>query len=268
MAPSELARPERLRVAAQVLPLLDLTSLGQDDRPADIDRLCAAAQSPAGPVAAVCVWPRFVAQAVDALAGTGIPVAAVANFPEGDDDDDRARADATAIVAAGGTEVDVVVPWRLLADGGGAAADAAVTRLVAATRSEIGDDVALKAILETGELADAGLIGRAGLAALEGGADFLKTSTGKTAHSATPEAAQVLIGVLNHFADPGGPDGGVLRGLKVSGGVGTVAQAAVYLAMAEECYGTVGPDQLRFGASRLLDALLEVLDGPSSAGNT
>lgn len=257
------------KVARRVVPLVDLTSLGSDDRPADIDRLCADAQTPVGPVAAVCVWPRFVAQAVDALAGTGIPVAAVANFPEGDDDDDRARADAAAIVEAGGTEVDVVVPWRLLAAGGSSAepteADAAITRLVAATRSEIGDDIALKAILETGELGDRDLIARAGLAALEGGADFLKTSTGKTATSATPEAVEVLLGVLNHFADPGGPERGRLRGLKVSGGVGTVDQAAVYLAMAEECYGTVGPDQLRFGASRLLGALLDVLE--SSPGS-
>lgn len=267
MTQPDLAEPDRRRVAARVLPLVDLTSLGDNDAPADIERLCADAQTPVGPVAAVCVWPRFVAQAVDLLAGTGIPVAAVANFPEGDDDDERARADAAAIVEAGGTEVDVVVPWRLLVDGGWSAdptaADAAITRLVAATRAEIGDGIALKAILETGELADAHLIGRAGRAALDGGADFLKTSTGKTAHSATPEAVEVLLGVLNHHADPGGPDEGTLRGLKVSGGVGTVEQAAVYLAMAEQCYGTVGPDQLRFGASRLLGSLLEALAPPT-----
>ncbi|MEL6981559.1 MAG: deoxyribose-phosphate aldolase [Actinomycetota bacterium] len=259
-----MSTPDLASVAARVLPLLDLTSLGEDDQPADIDRLCADAQSPAGPVAAVCVWPRFVAQAVDRLAGTGIPVAAVANFPEGDDDDDRARADASAIVEAGGTEVDVVVPWRLLVDGAadGSGSEEAITRLVAATKAEIGDGVALKAILETGELVGADPIGRAALAALDGGADFLKTSTGKTARSATPEAAQVLIGALTQHADRGRPDGGRPRGLKVSGGVGTVEQAAVYLAMAEECYGSVGPDQLRFGASRLLGALLEVLNPP------
>jgi len=252
-------------VARRVLPLLDLTSLGEDDQPADIDRLCADAQSPAGPVASVCVWPRFVAQSVDLLRGSGIPVAAVANFPEGDDDDDRARADAAAIVEAGGAEVDVVVPWRRLIAAGveaGAAADAAVTRLVRATREEVGDDIVVKAILETGELGDRGLIGRAGMAALAGGADFLKTSTGKTANSATPEAAEVLLGVLTDHADPGGPDRGVPRGLKVSGGVGTVEQAAVYLGLADAAFGAdaVGPATLRFGASRLLGALLDVLD--------
>lgn len=244
-------------VAERVLPLLDLTSLGADDTPADIDRLCAAATTPVGSVASVCVWPRFVAQAVERLDGTGLPVAAVANFPEGDDDDARAIADAAAIVAAGGSEVDVVVPWRRLLAG-----DAApVTRLVAAVRSEIGSEIVLKAILETGELGDDQPIRDAGIAALDGGADFLKTSTGKTEHSATPEAARVLLSVLT----AGTPDADRRRpvGLKVSGGVGTAEQAAVYLELADAAFGPdgVGPATLRFGASRLLGDLVALLEG-------
>jgi len=243
-------------VAARVLPLLDLTSLGADDTPADIERLCARASTPAGPVASVCIWPRFVAQAVALLDGTGIPVCAVANFPDGDDDDARAVSDAAAIVAAGGVEVDVVVPWRGLAAGEGEP----VRRLVAAVRSEIGPDLVLKAILETGELADERLIALAGGLALDGGADFLKTSTGKTEHSATPEAARVLLSVLSERAGADGP-----AGLKVSGGVGTTEQAAVYLALADEVLGAdrISPATLRFGASRLLGALLEELGLPA-----
>ncbi len=245
---------ERATVAGRVLPLLDLTSLGEADTPADIERLCAQARTPAGPVASVCIWPPFVAQAVELLAGSGIPVCAVANFPEGDDDDDRARADAAAIVAAGGVEVDVVVPWRRLAAGD----DGAVTRLVAATRAEIGDGILLKAILETGELVADDLVDRAGRAALAGGADFLKTSTGKTPVSATPEAAQVLLAVLTDptVERPDGADGPL--GLKVSGGVGTVDQAAAYLDLVDASFGAdaVGSHRLRFGASRLLDDLL------------
>lgn len=236
-------------VAARVLPLLDLTSLGADDTPADIDRLCAAAQTPAGPVASVCIWPRFVAQAVDLLAGTGIPVAAVANFPEGDDDDDRAVADARAIVEAGGLEVDVVVPWRRLAAGD----EAPVARLVGAVRAEVGPDIVVKAILETGELVEDALIARAGHLALDGGADFLKTSTGKTEHSATPEAARTLLDVLCERAGPDGP-----AGIKISGGVGTTEQAAVYLDLADRAFGPdrVSAATMRYGASRLLGALL------------
>lgn len=239
-------------VAARALPLVDLTSLGSDDTPADIERLCAAAQTPSGPVASVCVWPRFVAQAVEALAGTTIPVAAVANFPEGDDDDGRAVSDAAAIVAAGGAEVDVVVPWRTLAAGD----PAPVERLVAAVRAEIGSDVVLKAILETGELVERELIAEAGVRALAGGADFLKTSTGKTERSATPEAAQTLLEVL------GDPERAPRQrhpvGLKVSGGVSTVDQAAVYLDLADRALGAenVSAKTFRFGTSRLLDAIL------------
>ena len=239
-------------VAARALPLLDLTSLGADDTPADIERLCADADTPAGPVASVCIWPRFVARAVDLLDGTGIPVCAVANFPEGDDDDRRAVSDAADIVAAGGVEVDVVVPWRRLAAG----ESEPVRRLVAAVRDEIGPDLVLKAILETGELVDAALIAQAGHLALDGGADFLKTSTGKTEHSATPEAAGVLLEVLAERAGPDGP-----AGIKISGGVGTTEQAAVYLRLADDALGPdrISPATMRFGASRLLAALLAEL---------
>jgi deoxyribose-phosphate aldolase len=124
---------------------------------------------------------------------------------------------------------------------------------VAAVRAELGPDVVLKAILETGELDDDRLIARAANLALDGGADFLKTSTGKTARSATPEAARVLLSVLTERAGPGGT-----AGIKISGGVGTTEQAGVYLAMADEAFGAdrVSPATMRFGASGLLTALL------------
>lgn len=244
---------DRRAVAARALPLLDLTSLGDDDQPADIDRLCADAVTGYGPVASVCVWPRFVAQAASILDGSGVRICAVANFPEGDDDDARAIADAAAIVADGGDEVDVVVPWRRVADG-----DAApVERLVGAVRVEIGPSITLKAILETGELPDDGAIADTARAALAGGADFLKTSTGKTAHSATPGAAAVLAAVLAVSGTSAtGP------GIKISGGVGSVEDAERYLAIVDEAFGRdwVGPATFRFGASRLLGELLRTLD--------
>jgi deoxyribose-phosphate aldolase len=131
---------------------------------------------------------------------------------------------------------------------------------VAATRAEIGPDVTLKAILESGELGRDALVERAGRAALAGGADFLKTSTGKTAVSATRAAARVLLSVL---VDPAAAASGGREpvGLKVSGGVRTVEDAAIYLDLADAALGVdaVGPSTLRFGASGLLDALLAVL---------
>ena len=227
---------------SRILPLIDLTSLGEADTPADIDRLCDAAVSPLGTVAAVCVWPRFVAQAVQRLAGSAVGVAAVANFPEGSADPDRARSDAFEIVTGGATEVDVVLPWRAIVEGDLETA----SRVVTATRDAVGPSVVLKVILETGELDDSTLIRSAADVAMTCGADFLKTSTGKTPRSATPEAAAILLDVLA-AAGTGG--------LKVSGGIRTVDQAQVYLDLADERMGSgwATPATFRFGASGLLD---------------
>jgi deoxyribose-phosphate aldolase len=244
---------DRATIAARVLPLIDLTSLGDNDDEAVIDRLCDQAVTPHGAVAAICVWPRFVAQVVARMTGHPVEVAAVANFPEGDPGPARAVADAEAIVAAGGTEVDVVYPWRALAAGD----DTPGRPLVQAVRDAIGDDTGLKVILETGELDDADLIRRAAQDSLAAGADFLKTSTGKTPRSATPEAAAVLLDVLAEHER----SGGIPCGLKVSGGVRTVEQAGQYLAMADDVRGSgwVGPHTFRFGASALLGDVLDAL---------
>lgn len=244
---------ERRTAAKRILPLVDLTSLGDDDQPSDIDRLCENATTTHGAVASVCVWPRFVAQAVSLLAGTGVAVCAVANFPEGDDDLDRALADSRAIVEAGGVEVDVVIPWRRLAAGDD---PAVVERLVAGVRDELDSTVILKAILESGELADDELIAEAGRRALAAGADFLKTSTGKTERSATPEAVAVLADVVGRFGTTAtGP------GIKVSGGVGSVDQAIPYLEIVDAAFGStwVGAKTFRFGASRLLGDVVEAI---------
>lgn len=234
--------------AGRILPLIDLTSLGESDRPADIDRLCDAAVSSFGAVAAVCVWPRFVAQAVERLAGSPVKVAAVANFPDGSPDPDRAVRDADQIVAGGATEVDVVLPWRAIVDG-----DLLTPRdVVTATREFVGPSVVLKVILETGELADVALIRSAADVAMASGADFLKTSTGKTPRSANPAAAAVLLDVLAAVGT---------GGLKVSGGIRTVEEARVYLDLADERMGPtwVAPERFRFGASGLLDDVLALL---------
>lgn len=236
--------------AERVLPLIDLTLLGDDDTPEDVQALCDQATTPFGRVAAICVWPEFVGLAVRRLEGTGIPVAGVANFPEGADDAERAIIDAELIVNAGGREVDVVFPWRSLADGqAGVGAE-----LIATTRAAIGDDIVLKAILETGELADPALVRTAADEAIAGGADFLKTSTGKTERGASLEAAKVLFEAVSAADRP--------VGVKMSGGVRTVSQAGEYLDLADEMMGAgwVGPATLRFGASSLLDDILRALE--------
>ncbi len=245
--------PRASSQAARILPLLDLTSLGDDDVPADITRLCQAATTTHGSVASVCVWPRFVAQAAKLLSDTSVRVCAVANFPSGSAEVEAVTQEARTIVADGGAEVDVVVPWKTLPAG----ERGRVRALVTAVRAAIGDSIVLKAILETGELADPELIAVAGHEALEGGADFLKTSTGKTANSASLDAARVLLNLI-----AGAVDDGRRRGVKISGGVRDVETAARYVALADEILGPnwLGPETFRFGASGLLDDLLRVLD--------
>jgi deoxyribose-phosphate aldolase len=240
MSPDELTRHARLALAC-----LDLTSLNDGDTEADIARLCARAQGAHGAVAAVCVWPRFAAQA-RSLLPPAIQVAAVANFPDGSADVQRAVRDTAEIVAAGAQEVDLVLPWRDLA---------AAPALLAAVR-RAGASLRLKVILESGELMQPALIKQASRIALDAGADFLKTSTGKTPRSASPEAARVMLEAI--AADARGRNH---VGFKASGGIRTVADAALYIALTAEVLGegAVRPARFRLGASALLNDIEAVL---------
>ena len=237
--------------ARLALACLDLTSLNDADDAAAISALCARARGPAGPPAALCVWPRFVAQAKAALPA-GVRVAAVANFPDGSSDTARALADARAIIEACGDEVDLVLPWRALQQGDAASAAA----LVAAVRSACAGRT-LKLIIESGDLATPALIQQACLIGLDGGVDFLKTSTGKTATGATPAAARLMLQAI-----AGHPRGAAV-GFKASGGVRTVADASAYIALVRQILGepALTPQRLRFGASGLLGDIEAVLAG-------
>lgn len=241
-------------LARRALVCLDLTDLSEACTKEDIDRLCRRAQTPEGSVAAVCIWPAFVPQAAAALARTGIRVATVVNFPTGEARVEDVVAEVVRARADGADEIDLVVPWRRLQAGD----DAAIGAMVAAVRDACGE-APLKAILETGELADPVLIGRAAEQALGAGADFLKTSTGKVPVNATPEAAEILLSTIRRL----GSD----AGFKAAGGVRSTGDAAGYLAMADRIMGSgwAGPRHFRIGASALLDALLATLAGERAA---
>jgi deoxyribose-phosphate aldolase len=242
--------------ARLALACLDLTSLNDRDTPDDIARLCERAQSPFGSVAAVCVWPRLAAFARSQLP-PHISVAAVANFPDGSADMQRAVRDTESIAQSGAQEVDVVLPYVQLLAGN----DAVVAQLLAAVRKAC-MGLTLKVILETGELRDVQLIERASRLSLDAGADFLKTSTGKTPVSATPEAARTLLAAI--AADPAA----VLRGVgfKPSGGIRTVADATVYMALCSEYLGpqALNPKRFRIGASSILADIEAILGGKST----
>lgn len=241
-------------VARRALACLDLTDLAPSGGSADIDGLCARAVSPHGPVAAVCVLPRFVAQARAALAGTGVRVATVINFPGGDRPDDFMQAMVADVLDDGAEEIDLVIPWRQLLLGQSAPVAACVRRVRRATGT-----VTLKTILETGKLGAQGLIREAAEIAVAEGTDFLKTSTGTVDINATPEAVAVLLEVIRGAGRP--------VGLKPSGGIRTTVDAAGYLAQADAVMGPdwAGPATFRLGASSLLDALIATIEGRSEA---
>lgn len=253
--------PQHL-AAQRVLQLMDLTSLNADDSDADIVALCRQAVSPAGSVAALCVYPRFVALAkatLCELAVADVLVATVVNFPAGGEDVEAAVAETRFCIEAGADEVDVVFPYRAFMAGdvvNGA-------KLVAACKAACGSKT-LKVIIESGELKTPELIRQASLIAIQSGADFIKTSTGKVTVNATLEAAEVMLKVIQET--------GARCGFKAAGGVKTAADAAAYLALADRIMGAgwVSPQHFRFGASSLLGSLLAVLDEkadtPSSEG--
>ena len=233
--------------ASRILPLIDLTSLNEDDTPERVAALCEQAVTPAGAVAAVCVYPRFIAQVAEALGEGPVHVATVANFPSGTTDARRARREAEHALADGADEVDVVLPYLAYAAGERDAALEVVRECRAAT-----DGATLKVILETGRLERADVIRRAATESLELGADFVKTSTGKLKPGATPAAARAMLEAIRDHGR---------GGFKASGGIRTVADAEAYLALADEVIGPgwVAPETFRLGASALLGAVLEAL---------
>ncbi|MGV2181710.1 deoxyribose-phosphate aldolase [Agrobacterium sp. 13-626] len=241
--------------AAVALSLLDLTNLKDDCTPAQIETLCARAQSPYGNTAAVCIWPRFVAQARGIL-GTdhAVKIATVVNFPAGDMEVADVAAEAREAIADGADEIDLVIPYQALLAGN----EQAVTDMVAAVKAECTGPVIMKTILETGELKDVALIQRASELAIEAGSDFIKTSTGKVAVNATLEAADIMLRAIR--------DSGRKIGFKPAGGIGSVADAALYLSLAETIMAPdwAMPSTFRFGASSLLDDILGVLAGGQS----
>ncbi|MDT4847763.1 Deoxyribose-phosphate aldolase [compost metagenome] len=242
----------RETIEGRVLALLDLTSLNDDDDMPHIVRLCSHALTPFGDVAAVCVYPRFThiaGRTLKGLGGRGIKVASVCNFPSGDAPAAEVVEEVRRTLGDGADEIDLVYPYRKLLEGKPTGA----VELIRACKALCGPYHTLKVIIESGELGDPELIRTASRETIEGGADFIKTSTGKVPVNATPEAAQVM---LECIAEAGGK-----VGFKASGGLRTLEDARVYLEMAERLLGAewISPQHLRFGASALLDDLLRRL---------
>lgn len=242
------------QLARRAIGLIDLTDLSDTSSVADVEGLCARAATHG--TAAVCLWPDFVARAAHVLRDSRVEIATVVNFPTGDERPFAVGVLTERALADGATEIDVVFPYRAWLAGDTERPE----QVLDAVRSLTTDAGAhVKVILETGMLPDLGAVDRIARFAVAHGADFIKTSTGKTDVSATPDAVEAMLAVL---ADADAMATGRIVGIKPSGGIRTAADAAAYLAAADRVMGAgwARPSTFRFGASGLLDALLAVLD--------
>jgi deoxyribose-phosphate aldolase len=248
---SASANASRAIEARRLISLIDLTSLNESDDAASVRALSALARAAPVEPASVCIWARWIPVALEALRGSGIPICAVANFPQGAAAPDVAAAETAAAVVAGATEIDVVFPYRAMLAGDSRVA----LDLVRRCREATADRALLKVILETGQLGTDANIRHAAEIAIDGGAHFLKTSTGKTQPAATPEAAAVLIETIAAASQRGQS-----IGFKASGGIRTIDDALVYLALYEQRFGpgSASARNFRIGASGLLKELMTV----------
>lgn len=244
----------------KAITLIDLTTLAGDDTPGRVRRLCAKALSPVRAdlldelgvadlgitTAAVCVYHEMVPTAVAVLRGSGLPVAAVSTgFPAGLSPFETRLDEIKRSVAAGATEIDIVISRRhvLLQDW------QALYDEVRLFRAACGD-AHLKAILATGELGTLRNVYRASLVAMMAGADFVKTSTGKESVNATLPVSLAMVRAIRDYAERTG----FAVGFKPAGGLRTAKDALAWLVLMKEELGRrwLEPDLLRFGASSLL----------------
>ncbi len=242
----------------KAITCIDLTTLAGDDTAGRVHRLCAKARQPVRqdlldalgmrPITtgAVCVYHDMVATAVDALQGSGIPVAAVsAGFPAGLSPFHLRVAEIGESVKAGAKEIDIVISRRHALTGNWQALYDEIRTFRAAC-----GDAHLKTILATGELGSLRNVARASLVCMMGGADFIKTSTGKESVNATLPISLVMIRALRDYHDRTG----YRIGYKPAGGISKAKDALTYLALIKDELGNrwLQPDLFRFGASSLL----------------
>ena len=244
----------------RAITLMDLTTLASDDTPGRVRRLCAKARRPvrqdlleavgAGDleitVGAVCVYHGLVPTAVDALEGSGIPVAAVSTgFPAGLNPMPQRIAEIRASVAAGAAEIDIVLNRGNVLRGDWKA----VYEEMRSFREACGP-AHVKAILGTGDLGTLRNVARASLVCMMAGADFIKTSTGKESVNATLPVGLVMTRAIREYRERTGEK----VGFKPAGGIKTAKDAMNWMALMKEELGDdwLRPDLFRFGASSLL----------------
>ena len=259
LAKRSIKRESKIFALDLAIRMIDLTTLEGADTPGKVRALSTKAMhpDPGDPsipsVAAVCVYPSLVAVARRTLSGSTVHVASVATaFPSGQAPLEVKLADVRAAVKAGADEIDMVIDRGAFLSG----RIGQVYDEVVAVKEACGD-AHLKVILETGELGTYDAVRRASLVAIAGGADFIKTSTGKVSPAATLPVTLCMLEAIRDVHD----ETGLVVGMKSAGGIRTAKEAIQYLCVLHETLGPdwLTPDRFRFGASSLLnDVLMQI----------
>lgn len=261
---------------AKAVTCIDLTTLSGDDTPGRVKRLCAKARQPvradildalglpAITTGAVCVYHDMIEVAVEALDGSGIPVAAVSTgFPAGLSPFHLRVAEIEESVKVGAAEIDIVISRRHVLTGNWQALYDEMRTFRAAC-----GEAHVKAILATGELGTLRNVARASLICMMAGADFIKTSTGKEPVNATLPVSLTMVRAIRAYE----ARTGFKVGYKPAGGISKAKDSLVYLSLMKEELGNrwLQPDLFRFGASSLLGDIERQLEhhvtGQYSAG--
>ena len=255
-----IKKESKMQALYLALSMIDLTTLEGKDSEGKVKQLCYKAshlhhKHPGLPnVAAICVYPTMVPIAKKALEGTGINVASVATaFPSGMADINAKLDEVKSVVDAGADEVDMVISRGKFLSGD----YDYVSNEISQVKDACGK-AHLKVILETGELVTLDNVKLASDIAMEAGADFIKTSTGKVSPAATPSVVLTMLEAIRDFQTKTGKR----IGMKPAGGIGTAKQAIQYLVMIKETLGEdwLSPDLFRFGASSLAnDILMQIM---------
>lgn len=244
-----------------ILNSIDLTSLNTTDNKSQILRLTGKVNSFSGRftnipnVAAICVYPNFVPVVKEKLTVKNVKIASVAGgFPSSQTFRSIKVAECKMAVDEGADEIDIVLPVGAFLGND--------FEMVAGEISEIKEAVGekhLKVIVESGLLGDYEQIFKASMIAMDAGADFIKTSTGKTSVSATPEAAFTMCRAIMDFYK----ETGIKVGFKAAGGIVTTADALTYYNIVSSCLGEewLNNNLFRIGASRLANNILADISG-------
>ncbi|MCI2083080.1 MAG: deoxyribose-phosphate aldolase [Bacteroidales bacterium] len=261
---TDIRKWENAETYRRCLGLVDLTSLHVTDTPEGIEAMVAKVNNFKAHYpdlelpASICIYPNFAKVAVKARKARKVDITCVGGcFPSSQSFQDVKILECRHAVEDGADEIDIVLAQNAFLGGNYDRATEEIIGIGDAIR-EINDKVILKVILETGTL-NYGQIAEASFLAIEAGADFIKTSTGKTEPAATPEAAAIMCNCINAYHEKSGRK----IGFKPAGGIASAEDAALYYGIVDTILGKewLDPSLFRFGASRMANNLISAIRG-------